>query len=144
MNFQASLWFTASISCMIMRKTLTSTHWAAITKKLVTSKTAASARPFGFEVCCANKGHNADMRNTSDHYTSVKHFGSRYPARLWHTLQMRMTRLTRGTKNRNSTIPNIQTRDGQNSLSFFNEKMDVIGFELDLIVLQCFEFVAYL
>ena len=35
-------------------------------------------------------------------------------------------------------------RDGQNSLFFFNKKMDVIGFELDLIVLQCFEFVAYL
>ena len=35
-------------------------------------------------------------------------------------------------------------RDGQNSLFFFNKKMDVIGFELDLIVLRCFEFVAYL
>ena len=33
-------------------------------------------------------------------------------------------------------------RDGQNSLLFFNEKMDVIGFELGLVVLQCFEFVA--
>ena len=38
----------------------------------------------------------------------------------------------------------IYMRDGQNSLFFFNKIMDVIGFELDLIVLQCFEFVAYL
>lgn len=35
-------------------------------------------------------------------------------------------------------------KDGQNSICFFNLNMDVMGLELDLIVLQCFEFVAYL
>ena len=37
------------------------------------------------------------------------------------------------------------TYEGRSKLLILlQQKMDVIGFELDLIVLQCFEFVAYL
>ena len=39
----------------------------------------------------------------------------------------------------------IYTYEGRSKLLILlQQKMDVIGFELDLIVLQCFEFVAYL
>ena len=39
----------------------------------------------------------------------------------------------------------LETYEGRSKLLILlQQKMDVIGFELDLIVLQCFEFVAYL